>query len=256
MNAPNHTIFLLVACGAFGVVLYEWFAQSALRRADLKRKSIWQVGVTVFLAGLYLLALSFSLSHTYTQGGTNAGNLIPLFVGFIVGSNILLFFISRGYRQMVDAIPLLWLIASHVLRIIPGIIFLALYDMGLMPPDTALQAGYGDILSGLLALVVVYMLYHRSSYARGLALVWSAFGLLDLVNALYSGQTHIPAWTLMLSKAGQSVDYINFFVMLPTFMVPLYIVSQLLIFRKLFTLKVETLPTRPEMTPLSAAQRS
>jgi len=246
MIAPNHTIFLLVASGALAGILYWRFAQTAIQRADLRFKSVWQIGVTVFLAVIYLLAFSFSLNRVYTQGGASTGSLIPLLVGVMVGVNVLLFVVSRGYRQMVSAIPLLWLIASHALRVIPGIIFLALHDMGLMPPNTALQAGYGDILSGLFALVVVYMLYRKTPYARSAALVWGIFGLLDLVNALYSGQTNIPGWTLMLTSAGQSVDIINFFVMLPTFMVPLYIVSQLLIFRKLAALKINDTLTRFE----------
>jgi hypothetical protein len=249
MSYPTHTIGLIVASGAVSGILYWLFAQAALRRLTLSGKRVWQIGITVFLVAAYLLALSFSLTQRYTVNSANSAGLIPLLIGIMIGSNVLLWIGTRGYRQMVDAIPLHWLISSHVLRVIPGIAFLALHDMGLLPPDTALQAGYGDLLSGILALAVAYLVYRRSAPARGAAFAWSIFAVLDLVNALYLGQTTIPAWSLKLSSTGQSIDFINLFVMLPTYMVPLFLVSHLWIFRKLGSRKVEATKTREVSAP-------
>jgi hypothetical protein len=243
MSYPTHTIFLIVATAAASGILYWLFAQAALRRLALRRKLVWQIGIPLFLMAVYLLALSFSLTQRYTVDSANSAGLIPLLVGIIVGSNVLLLISAHDYRQMVDAIPLHWLIGSHVLRAIPGIAFLALHDMGLLP-DMALQAGYGDLLAAIVAPAVAYMVYRRNPRARGVAFAWSIFGLLDLVNALYTGQTTIPAWSLTLSSTGQSIDFINLFVMLPTYMVPLFLVSHLWIFRKLGTRKVDAAMTR------------
>ena len=254
MSYPTHTIGLIVASGAASGILHWLFAQAALRRLALSGKRVWQIGITVFLVAAYLLALSFSLTQRYTVNSAKSAGLIPLLIGIMIGSNVLLWIGTRRYRQMVDAIPLHWLISSHVLRVIPGIAFLALHDMGLLPPDTALQAGYGDFLSGILALAVAYLVYRRGAPAHGVAFAWSIFAVLDLVNALYLGQTTIPAWSLKLSSTGQSIDFINLFVMLPTYMVPLFLVSHLWIFRKLGSRKVGAAKTREVSASPDAAR--
>jgi hypothetical protein len=249
MIYPTHTIFLLLATGVAGSILYWFFVQTGLRRLALPGRRIWQIGSTVFLVAVFGLAASFSLTGRYTAQNANSSGLIPLLIAIMFGTNLTLLIVTQGYRQMVDGIPLHWLIGSHMLRIIPGIVFLALYDMRLLPPDVALQAGYGDILAGLIAVPVAYIIYNRTASARSLALVWSIFGLLDLINALYLGQTTIPAWTLALSRAGQPIDYVNLFVFLPSFMVPLYLVSQLWIFRRLLSLNVNAPVTHESRLP-------
>ena len=249
MSYPTQIIALLVATSAASGMLYWLFAQAALRPLVMSGKRLWQIGITLFLVALYLLALSFSLTQRYTVASPSSAGLIPLLIGIMVGSNILLWVGTRGYRQMVDAIPLHWLIGSHVLRAIPGIAFLALHDMGLLPPATALQAGYGDLLAGIAAPAVAYLVYRRTASARGIAMAWSILAVLDLANALYLGQTTIPAWSLKLSSAGQSIGFINLFVMLPTYMVPLFLVSHLWIFRKLAARKVDPAKTREVSAP-------
>ncbi len=243
MIYPTHTIFLLIASGVAASILYWFFVQTGISRSAIPGKRTWQIGSTVFLVAVFLLAASFSLTGRYTAQNTNSNGLIPLLIAIMFGSNLTLLIFARGYRQMVDGIPLHWLIGSHILRIIPGIVFLALHDMGLLPPDVALQAGYGDILSGILAVPLAYLIYNRTASARNVALVWSILALFDLINALYLGQTTIPAWTFALSRAGQPIDFVNLFIFLPAFMVPIYLVSHLWIFRRLNGLKVSAAAT-------------
>lgn len=247
MIDPTHTIFLLVVSMITGGIFWWAVVQIALSRITLPNKRTWQIGTTLFLGGVGLLALSFSLSGRYTA--QNSAPLIPLLIAIMVATNVTLLFISQGYRKMVDSIPLHWLIGSNVLRIVPGVIFLALYDMRLLPPAVSLEAGYGDILAGIIAIPATYVIYKKTSYARAAAFAWSIFGLLDLINALYLGQTTIPAWTQALAQAGQPIDYVNLFLMLPTYGVPLFLVAHIWIFRRLFLLKGDATVTRPTMKP-------
>jgi hypothetical protein len=249
MIDPTHTIFLLVVSMMIGGVFWCAVVQIALNRITLPNKRAWQIGSTLFIGGVGLLALSFSLSGRYTNQNVNSAGLIPLLITVMIATNVTLLFISSAYRQLVDNIPLHWLIGSNVLRIVPGVILLAFSDMRLLPPAMSLEAGYGDILSGLLAIPVAYFIYWKTSYARRVAVAWSIFGLLDLVNALYLGQTTIPAWTQALAQTGQPIDYVNLFLMLPTYGVPLFLVAHIWIFRRLFLLKGKAAITHPSMKP-------
>jgi hypothetical protein len=68
--------------------------------------------------------------------------------------------ISPTFRQLVRAIPETWLVGIHTIRV-AGFLFLALMDMGLLPAEFALSASYGDMIVGLLALAMVYLLAKR-----------------------------------------------------------------------------------------------
>jgi hypothetical protein len=78
-------------------------------------------------------------------------------------------------------IPLLWI---HVFRIVGGSI-LAPGSVGPgVPTEFRTMVGYGDIVTGLLALVAVIAL--RKGARAGIALAWICvvFGMLDTVNAI------------------------------------------------------------------------
>lgn len=113
---------------------------------------------------------------------------------------------------------LLWLALPHVFRhigmvfLVPGVVAEPL------PMSFAGPAAYGDLLTGLLALVAVVSL--RSGWAGALLVVWifNVVGTVDLANALRHRDA-IPdmgaAWFI------------------PTFFVPLLLVTHFLIFRAL-----------------------
>ena len=113
---------------------------------------------------------------------------------------------------------LIWLTLPHVFRHI-GMVFLVpgVVDESL-PESFANAAAYGDLLAGVLALLAIISL--RVGWVGALALVWvfNVVGTVDLINAL-STKDAIPglgaAWFI------------------PTFLVPLLLVTHFLIFREL-----------------------
>jgi len=113
---------------------------------------------------------------------------------------------------------LLWLAVPHVFRHI-GMVFLVpgvVADP--LPTFFANAAAYGDLLAGLLALVAVISL--RAQWGIAVAVVWAfnIIGTADLANALRNPEP-IPAFG--------AAWYI------PTFLVPLLLVTHFLIFREL-----------------------
>src|SRR5207237_2670414 len=86
-------------------------------------------------------------------------------------------------RAWIDALPLRVLVGVNAVRLV-GITFLVLAARGQMASVFAARAGWGDIATAALALVLVAAGEPRTPLHRGLAHAWNAFGLLDLVVAV------------------------------------------------------------------------
>ncbi|MEL6884613.1 MAG: hypothetical protein AAFP87_08895 [Pseudomonadota bacterium] len=117
-------------------------------------------------------------------------------------------------RPLVARLPffevMFWLSVPHALRHL-GMVFLV---PGVVHPDMphsfAADAGYGDLASGVVALVALPALHYRWRIAIPLAWLFNVVGMVDLVNAL----GHVEAIPFM-----QSAWYI------PTFVVPVLLVT-------------------------------
>ncbi len=113
---------------------------------------------------------------------------------------------------------LFWLTLPHAFRymgmvfLVPGVVARPL------PGAFAIPAAYGDLVTGLLALLALIAL--RTGWARALALVWlfNIVGTVDLLNALRQASV-VPdfgaAWYI------------------PTLFVPLLLVTHVMIFARL-----------------------
>jgi hypothetical protein len=129
------------------------------------------------------------------------------------------------------------LILPHAFRHI-GLTFLtpAVVDEA-MPSTFATAAGYGDFASGLLAILALVAL--RRSWAVALGLVWifSLVGTVDLLNAL---------------RQAEAVPYFAAAWYIPTFLVPLLIVTHVMIFTRLLNRGVANVE---QTQPLATAAR-
>ena len=121
-------------------------------------------------------------------------------------------------RQQPRTEVLIWLALPHVFRhvgmvfLVPGVVAEPL------PLSFANAAAYGDLLAGLLALLAIISL--RTGWAGAITVVWifNVIGAVDLANALRQPEP-IPAFGAAW--------------FIPTFLVPLLLVTHVLIFREL-----------------------
>jgi hypothetical protein len=114
--------------------------------------------------------------------------------------------------------PLLFLHASRFL----GMVFLVpSVAGGVLPPQFAVAAAYGDLLAALLAFASIVAL--RARWAMAVPLVWlfNLEGTLDLINALVQGLRH----QVQLGAA----------YYIPTVAVPALLVTHAMIFAMLLT---------------------
>ena len=117
---------------------------------------------------------------------------------------------------------LFWLTLPHAFRymgmvfLVPGLVVQPL------PDNFAIPAAYGDLLTSILALLVLILLRTGSKVAVGLVWLFNVVGTADLLNAL----RHID----VVPNFG-AVWYI------PTFYVPLLLVTHFMIFAQLLRRK-------------------
>lgn len=228
---PSHTLFNHVAMGvSTGVILWS-FAVVAVGRAELHNERAWRWGITTYLAAVYAYAVYPSLLGAYADPAAFVPTVSPRLAVILLPGALLLFW--SPYRRLVRALPLHWLIGAHALRVVPGLVIVFMGDTGQLPLTFALGAGYGDILSGALAVPVAFMVQAGRPAARRAAAAWNAFGLLDLGFALSASALTFPAWFAALAAQGVSTDFVSVAATLPVFPVPLWIVVHLLIFFKL-----------------------
>ena len=113
---------------------------------------------------------------------------------------------------------LMFLIFPHALRhvglafLVPGLVEESL------PESFANAAAYGDFVTGLLAILALFLL--RAELRSAIPLVWlfNIFGTADLLNAL---------------RNAEAVPYLGVAWFIPTFVVPLLLVTHFMIFAQL-----------------------
>jgi hypothetical protein len=80
------------------------------------------------------------------------------------------------------------LASIHVIRIF-GVVFLIGISQGIIAPTFGYVAGIGDILIGVTAIPMAYIIKKGHSWARRGSIIWNGIGMADLVTAIYLGVT-------------------------------------------------------------------
>lgn len=190
--------------------------------------------VAVALGLWFAVALVVSVSGLFYRvpapvvGITNAA---------LVSLTLLAVYLVPSLRAWVRGLPLRGLVLFHAVRFV-GFAFLALHARGVLPGEFALVAGWGDIAVAVSALAVAFTAVPVTSRARWWAvLVWNVFGLVDILNVLRG------AIRLGLADPDQVAVMTAFpMSLLPTFVVPLVIVTHVLIFVRLRKLRMGPAP--------------
>ena len=181
----------------------------------------------------FVLLIAFGATGLFavTNGGTpavGAAVVLPVIVGLIAARY------SAAVRAFIAEVPLAWLAAIHVGRLF-AIFFLMLYAVGRLPQTFALVAGWGDILIAVAAPVVAWAIYRRAAGSRGLALTWNTLGFADLVLAVTLGVgSAVDSPVRFIYEAASSGTMSSLpWLIVPGFMVPLYLMTHLAIYHRL-----------------------
>jgi hypothetical protein len=123
------------------------------------------------------------------------------------------------------------LIGLNVWRVLGGLFVLLAVDGRLGGPFPQF-AGWGDVITGVLALPVAWLAARAPSSTRNLALACNAFGALDLVVAVSLGVVSANGSPLQLIHAGAGSAAMQAlpWSVVPTVLVPAYLVLHAVIY--------------------------
>ena len=143
---------------------------------------------------------------------------LQVFLSFVVWGLLAKWFLSPWLQKQSFTQALFWLTLPHAFRYV-GMVFLV---PGVVAPELptsfAYAAAYGDLISGLLALMALVAL--RNGWAGTTALIWvfNIVGTVDLMNAM---------------RQADAVPYLSAAWYIPTFWVPILLISHFMIFVRL-----------------------
>jgi hypothetical protein len=206
----------LVTIIALGLI---WLGAARMPASAKSRYATAGVLSAVFI-GWLAVAQYLGAANTYFASTDTAvptvlfGLLIPLAVAATLWQ-------SQSVARLVSAIPLHWLVAAQVYRVMGGI-FLVLWAAGRMPWQFALPAGTGDVATGIGAVVVAAQLARNAVGAHRATYAWCLFGIADLVVAITMGAMTSPGRPHLLAFDAPNLLISSYpLVMVPTFAVPL-----------------------------------
>src|SRR5580698_9282311 len=110
--------------------------------------------------------------------------LLAPIIAFGIVVPVIVYALSGSFRAYIEAIGLRPLTAFHIWRIGAALLFFWYGAHNLLPEIFVEDAGWGDLIAGLLALGVTLLPENRTRY-----LVFEIFGFADFVAAVGTGLT-------------------------------------------------------------------
>lgn len=219
------------------LILGAWWVLAVGRAYAREGTESWNtpkalVGLSVFfLWGLFLLGVS-------QQQWVHEFNSFPppalrVFIVLLFITAMIAF--SAIGRKLAAGLPLIWLVGFQVFRLPTELLIHQAATAGLAPMEMTFQGRNFDIITPVLALVLVLMLRSGKVPAK-LVMSWNVIGLLLLLNVVATAIMAMPHPMQILHTTPPNVWVTYFpFILLPGVLVCSALLGHLLVFRALAT---------------------
>lgn len=202
-------------------LFYRAVRHTAASRTFLAVSVLWLSALALLASQGFFLKLD-----TFPPRILLAPLLPTLAIGALYGTQA-----GRSFREGASLEMLTWL---HTIRLPIELLLYALYINGQIPERMTFEGGNLDILTGLTAPLMAYLVFVKKSLSGHWLLGWNvvAVGLLlnVVIPALLSAP--LPFQTMSLSQPNVAVLKMPF-VWLPGYVVPVVVLSHLITFAKL-----------------------
>lgn len=201
----------------------------ALREVQQPSHLVTLMVLLLWSAGVFILAAQNVFDAPAGQPPLNIllSLIIPLATFAITYS------ISPRFKHYVLSIDMRHLILLHSWRMLGfGFVFLYFYDV--LPALFAFPAGVGDAMAATFAVFLAIVMYQNKDIPKKWIYRWNTFGLLDFIIAVSLG---IMSRTGNIGQieghvASDAMGVLPL-VMIPTFIVPFYIITHIIIYLQL-----------------------
>ncbi|HJS53833.1 MAG TPA: hypothetical protein VJ765_04795, partial [Chitinophagaceae bacterium] len=138
--------------------------------------------------------------------------------------------------QLLQRIPAQWLVWFQSFRIVVELLLLLAFAGGRIPVQMTFEGRNFDILTGLFALPVGYLLARKKTYAPKLAIAFNIIGILLLINILVIAILSMPSPIRYFTNEPSNTIVAQFpFIFLPGILVPLAYTLHIISLRQLLT---------------------
>jgi hypothetical protein len=172
------------------------------------------------IAGLWIGFAAASAQAGWVAIGTPFP-LIGFYVTVPLGAGAIAAATAAG-RASLLALPTRVLIGLNMGRIL-AVLFLLLARDGRLSGPFPFYAGWGDIITGVLAIPI--LLGRLESKRRAVVMAWNAFGAIDLVNAICLGTISQEGSLRIFEAPGSSAMQQLPWSFVPTVLVPFFLVT-------------------------------
>jgi hypothetical protein len=183
---------------------------------------------SVFISAWFVAALVGGyLNIFYTPGQPPL--TVAYFIVIPIALGVFFYLFSSAFRTFANSLSLRWLTLAHTWRFVGLGFVLAWYPFHLFPAGFGIPEGVGDILAAAFAIPLASAL-HKGTARRKYFLAWNIFSLIDLLSAITMGVLFSPSSFGLLVNGGPTTQLIVTFPfnLIPTFLVPLFILTHLL----------------------------
>jgi hypothetical protein len=177
-----------------------------------------------------LLLAWFAWTAVAPRFGTLGGIVLPVLLATV------LLVTQASARATLAGVFLPALIAVHVSRLAGGF-FLLLHEDGRLANPFALIAGWGDIVSAILAIPAAIIAYRAAAGWKKWVLVWNVIGFVDFIIAVFLGATSQPDTLIRLFYDAPGTALLGDLPwrFIPAYYVPLFLILHIAIFVRLLS---------------------
>jgi hypothetical protein len=233
---------LLVAGAALGIIVPFLFTHAlaqGIERSPIPpaTKTRFKTFAITAVGGWTLLVWVASLGGLirYQPGDAFPRFVIPLMVPVL--AVLALAARSGAFRTVLDHASLGTLVGVQTFRL-AGVAFLLIVYLGILPPAFA-RAGYGDLVTGVLALSTALALARRSRTSHTLFWLFSVAGLYDLLNVAYLLLAYHPLYTDTVPSSAPAFEFS--LVLIPALAAPMALLLHLFALRTCLRSEATTL---------------
>ncbi len=188
--------------------------------------------VLYILIAWLILQMIISLTGFYQVPNAMPPRFLLLIGPALIISAIL--FITHSGKKFIDQMDLKYLTLLHAIRIPVEFTLFYVYLAGMIPVLMTFEGNNLDIISGLSAPIIYYLVFIKKKLGEKSLLIWNFICLGLLINvltiAILSAQT--PLQQLAFDQPNIGVTYFPF-VWLPAVVVPIVFFSHLVAIRQL-----------------------
>lgn len=212
------------------VILSAWLF---IRAANFSR-------ITIILISAWALVQSVLGLSGFYDDSTTLTSRFPLLVVPPVIFLASQFFTKKG-KAFIDGLDLKALTIFHIIRVPVEITLLFLFLGKTIPEAMTFEGRNFDILSGLTAPVIYYLVFYKNMLGKTALIIWNVACMLLLMNVVISAVLSLPERYVHFGfdHANIAVGFFPF-LLLPALLVPLALFSNAAAIRKLLINKTFT----------------